>query len=299
MRILIAMDGGPSNAACVQAAVARPWPSSSRFCLFTALNPYPFTAAPVIQERLVARVLSNLEGACKRLQDAGWDTNIEVRNGSPHREINKFASDWGADLVMVGCNDFSNLERLFLGSTAQTVVRHAPCSVEVVRPPRHAEKSSREDGLRILGATDGSELSRVALRSIKDRPWPSGSIVKVISVPEFILVKDPSYFQSHEFTDLGQAAVESAKESVAAGMKILSQGTLKVSFAVPTLEERPYRVILHEAEAWPADLIVVGSHGRTGFDRVIMGSVSEAVALHAACSVEVIRRPTELSEMAR
>jgi nucleotide-binding universal stress UspA family protein len=60
------------------------------------------------------------------------------------------------------------------------------------------------------------------------------------------------------------------------------------------IEERPYRVILNEAESWQADLIVVGSHGRSGFDRVVMGSVSEAVALHATCSVEVIR-PKEAS----
>jgi nucleotide-binding universal stress UspA family protein len=288
VRIVIAMDGGPSSAACVQSAVARPWPSNSRFCLFTALNPYPFTAAPIIQERLVARVLGNLENACKSLRDAGWDTSIEVRNGSPHREINKFASDWEADLIMVGCNDFSDVERLFLGSTARTVVRHAPCSVEVVRPQIY--RSGVENGLRILAATDGSELSRVALGSIEDRPWPSGSMVKVISVPEFILVKDRSYFQTHEFIDLGQAAVEDAKESIAAAMKIFSQRALKVSSAVPTLEDRPYKVILHEAEVWPADLIVVGSHGRTGFDRFIMGSVSEAVALHAVCSVEIIRQ---------
>jgi nucleotide-binding universal stress UspA family protein len=60
------------------------------------------------------------------------------------------------------------------------------------------------------------------------------------------------------------------------------------------IEERPYRVILNEAESWQADLIVFGSHGRSGFDRVVMGSVSEAVALHATCSVEVIR-PKEAS----
>jgi nucleotide-binding universal stress UspA family protein len=49
-------------------------------------------------------------------------------------------------------------------------------------------------------------------------------------------------------------------------------------------------VILDEAEKWKVDVIVLGSHGRSGFDRMVMGSVSEAVALHAKCSVEVIRR---------
>lgn len=50
-------------------------------------------------------------------------------------------------------------------------------------------------------------------------------------------------------------------------------------------------VILQHAAAWPADLIVLGSHGRTGLDRILLGSVSEAVARHAPCSVEIVRLP--------
>jgi nucleotide-binding universal stress UspA family protein len=51
----------------------------------------------------------------------------------------------------------------------------------------------------------------------------------------------------------------------------------------------PRALILDVAEAWEADLIVVAAHGRRGLDRLLMGSVSEAVATYAPCSVEVIR----------
>ncbi len=146
--------------------------------------------------------------------------------------------------------------------------------------------------MKILIGTDGSEPSLAALRSVAQRPWPPNSSAKVISVPEFILIKDPSYFETHEVTDLGKAANEDARISVAAGVATLSQSCLKVSSAVPAFQDRPYKVILHEAEKCGADMIVVGSHGRTGFDRSVMGSVSEAVALHASCSVEVIRPPS-------
>jgi nucleotide-binding universal stress UspA family protein len=125
---------------------------------------------------------------------------------------------------------------------------------------------------------------------VADRPWPTGSVARIISVPEFILLKDPSYFETHQVKDLGKAAIDDAKVSIAAGVGVLSQSALKVCSDVPTSEDKPYHVILNEAEAWQADMIVVGSHGRSGFDRVIMGSVSEAVALHAKCSVEVIRQ---------
>ena len=50
-------------------------------------------------------------------------------------------------------------------------------------------------------------------------------------------------------------------------------------------------ILLDEARAWGAHLIVLGSHGKHGFDRLVLGSVSESVALYAQCSVEVIRRP--------
>ena len=295
MKILIACDGMTSEVACAQAAAMRQWPSGSCFCLLNVFNPYPFTAAPIIQLRLKDRVMQNLEAAVKPLRTAGWNSITEIIAGSARRDINRFAKEWRADLVMVGCNDLSDLGRLLLGSTARSVVRHAPCSVEVVRPhPGSAGDAARHTGMRILIATDGSDCSVAALHSVANRPWPEESVAKIISVPEFILFKDPSYLEKHEVKDLGQASTDEAKSCVTAGAKILSGSALKFSSEVPTFEERPYRVILHEAESWHADLIVVGSHGRSGFDRVVMGSVSEAVALHATCSVEVIR-PKEAS----
>lgn len=55
------------------------------------------------------------------------------------------------------------------------------------------------------------------------------------------------------------------------------------------LSGSPKRVILEEAEAFGADLIVVGSHGHGALERFLLGSVSQAVALHAKCSVEIVR----------
>ena len=290
MKVLIAIDAMLSHWESVRAAVERPWPVGSSFCLLNVFKPYPFIAAPIIQERLMEKVVLKLAAACKPLRNAGWETSPEICAGSAGREINNFARKWGADLVMIDCNDLSDLQRLLLGSTAQSVVRHAPCSVEIVRPTEHICILPAKQGMRILAATDGSEFALAALRSLANRPWPEGSAVKLISVPECILFKDASYLETHEIKDLGKAALDDAQKSIAAGLEILSASKLRVCSELPTFEERPYRVILNEAEEWQADMIVVGSHGLSGFDRVIMGSVSEAVALHAKCSVEVIRR---------
>jgi nucleotide-binding universal stress UspA family protein len=241
-------------------------------------------------EKAKIGILKRLDHAAEPLKQAGWNVRTEVVEGRPRLAINAFAKDWQADLVMIGARESGGSSRVCLGSTARSVVRHAPCSVEIVRP--RLEKLDKT-GLRILVATDGSEFSTAALQSVADRPWPHGTEVKLISVPEFVLLKEFTHLKPEEierFADLGAASVEDAKRCLAAGLEVFSRSGLLVSTEVPRFEERPYQVILHEASQWDADLIVLGSHGRGAFDRMIMGSVAEAVAFHTTCSVEVIRR---------
>ena len=290
MRVLIAANGLSTDALAARAAAARPWPAGSQFCVMSVLDPYPLGRTPLSFDRAKEAVLRNLESVAAELKRAGWNAAAEVLFGSPRRGIGRFARDWAADLVMVGCNDVSDLTRLFLGSTAQSVLRHAPCSVEVVR--KLADESSLQTrGMKILVASDGSEYSLAAARSVANRPWPAGSEARIISAAEFHYLQNPPYPAFVKMKDLAIASIEEARKAVAGGLKALSGTALGLSGEVPSFEDRAYRVILHEAETWGADMIVLGSHGRSGFDRIVMGSVSEAVALHAKCSVEVIREP--------
>jgi nucleotide-binding universal stress UspA family protein len=293
MKVLIPLDVTSGDGAAVNVAADRPWPAGTSFCLLNIrVALYPPRVVPRVFEDSKTKILQLLDHAAEPLKKAGWNVRTEVLEGSPRRTINAFAEEWGADLVMVGSHERSHLARLCLGSTAQSVMRHAPCSVEIVRARQANGGAEADRGWKILVATDGSEFSAAALRSVRGRPWPAGSQLKVISVPEFILAKDPSYLETHrvkEFGDLGAASIEDAKNCIAAAREILSGSPLTVAAELPEYEDRPYQVILHEADAWHADLIVVGSHGRSGFDRVVMGSVSEAVALHAKCSVEIVR----------
>ena len=291
MKVLIPIEVSSGKGAAVTVAAARPWPPGTSFCVLNVSIPlYPPLAVPRVFENSKTATLQRLERAAEPLRKAGWKVRTEVLEGSPGRIIIAYAKEWHADLVMVGSHERSAFARLFLGSTAQSVMRHAPCSVEIVRREENSG-SVEERGLKILAATDGSKFSGSALRSVATRPWPAGSQLKVISVPEFILFKD-SYLEKHEvkeFGDLGKASMEDARRCISEAREILSASPLPVSAELPEYEDRPYQVILHEAEAWHADLIVLGSHGRSGFDRIVMGSVSEAVALHAKCSVEIIR----------
>jgi nucleotide-binding universal stress UspA family protein len=148
--------------------------------------------------------------------------------------------------------------------------------------------------MKILLATDGSEHSKLAAEEIANRIFPATSKLMIVSVYEnpSLTMYAPlpmggmdNYYQQATLTmkKVAQEAVESAAALIAAKNK-----TLSISTAV--LEGVAKIAILEAADEFNADLIVVSSHGRGGFERFLLGSVSQSVALHAKCSVEIVRK---------
>src|SRR4029077_1613910 len=150
--------------------------------------------------------------------------------------------------------------------------------------------------MKILLATDGSEGSQAAVKSLASRPWPSGSGVRIISAVQLLVPENQmsaaslsSVYPASLLEDVMNEARGRAQEAVANARKGLLASGLKLSQSETMPIGDPPVTILNQATEWGADLIVLGSHGWRGIDRVLMGSVSESVALHAHCSVEVIR----------
>ena len=290
MKILVALDAGPQCGDIVAEIASRPWPAGSSFLLLHVLDPFPFAKAPISLERAKIETRSQLKNAGKRLCAGGWAVEEGVVLGRARQRIVKIAGSWNADLVVVGSNEAGALTRLLLGGTARVVLRHAPCSVEIVRPRLNEVGPVRGQGMKILVATDGSEYSEVALQSLAHRPWPEGSKFRVISIPEpFMEFGEFPYFEMKEIEKLNAAAIKDAKHHAESGAEILRKKGLDVETDTPLPHGSDAREIVKEAERWDARMIVLGSHGRRGFDRWTLGSVSEHVALHAPCSVEVIR----------
>jgi nucleotide-binding universal stress UspA family protein len=185
------------------------------------------------------------------------------------------------------------LGRSLLGSVAQGVLRTAPCSVEIVRP---ASAFSPDRSMKVLLATDGSNCSVSAAHAIAAHTWPQGSLFRVLSVEELVAVGNQMDAASlsavypatlleiltTEARDRANSAVETARDILSRAGLALDSG-----YSIPIGD--PRSAILDTAKEWQADLIVVGSHGRRGLDRFLLGSVSEAVAIHAPCSVRVVR----------
>jgi len=146
--------------------------------------------------------------------------------------------------------------------------------------------------MRILLATDGSAYSEAAVDELASRPVPVDSQVLVISVVE--LPSFPWAFPGggvdfdQQIQQTARAAVEQAVDRLKAGPE---SGKMNITSKV--VSGSPKRVILEEADAFGADLIIVGSHGHGAWDRMLLGSVSQAVAAHAKCSVEIVRKCRE------
>jgi len=197
------------------------------------------------------------------------------------------AAEGHADFVVIGSHNASGVVQFLLGSVARAVARLATCSVEIVRT------SPGPTPLRILLATDGSECSKAAARSVAQRPWPAGTTFRILSVIEpSAPVLPMSYFSAEMMEELRGKDMQRAQDAVSSAESILLGAGIEASSTVAVPAASAKELILSEAAEWNAGLIVVGSHGRRGLKRVALGSVSEAVALHGNCSVEIIRGPS-------
>jgi len=296
MKILLAMDSSPASQAALEEVAARPWPANSSIEAISVIeSSHLWTTSEIVleAERCAQEVVRR---AVERLRSAKLAASGAALSGDPKTVILDRARTDAADLLVVGSHGDSAVARLLIGSVASAVLRYAPCSVEVVRAKEQPTPGrTTAGGMKILLATDGSEYSESAARAITERPWPAGSEALVLSVVELTLPPGRALFEVPAFDAefLENARAEAMKRAQDASMRareILSATSLRVTDLTSVLAEPPRSVILKEADEWGADLIVLGSHGRRGFEHFLMGSVSEYVATHSACTVEVVRK---------
>jgi nucleotide-binding universal stress UspA family protein len=140
--------------------------------------------------------------------------------------------------------------------------------------------------MKVLLAADNSKFSEAALRSITSQYRPKGTQVRVLHVLQPIAFSAPPQMSPRyapELQDEGKAAEQllehAAQQLQSAGFQVDTE------MAKGDVREQ----VLDVAQNWHADMIVLGSHGRGGVGRFLLGSVAESVARHAPCSVEIVR----------
>ncbi len=281
MRVLIASDGSPSAERAIELVGCVAWPTGTKFRLVTVTPAVPALVASMLIPEM-PQTPTEVERQHRWL--SGHDVEVTVREGRAASRIVDEAADWRADLIILGSHGYGPLRSALLGSVAAEVVDHAACAVLVAR-------RGRAD--HVLLAEDGSETAAAAAAFLARIPSLGGRELRVLSVAH---VQAP--FDSGIVPQLRDVARREHAETVAAAREQHEQlaATRASSFArangTVAHDVRvgdPATQILDEAVEHSTELVVLGSHGRTGLGRLLLGSVARKVLLHARCSVLIVR----------
>ena len=296
MRILLGYDGSSDAQKAADLVGGAPWPTGATVRVIGVIEPtvLVMTAWPAAMPDYLAQAdrritdyyLRELADIVGRLE--GPDRTVEsgVLRGRAATTIVDEAAAFGADLVVVGSRGHGAIGSLILGSVSGEVVDHAPCPVLSARGSTVT---------RVVFATDGSPAAAAAEQVLT--AWPMFRtvpvhVVSVADVPEpwHTGIAPTMYAQVIEAhaRDLENAkrehqriATESVEALRAAGVDAIAE----------TMVGDAATQIIAASAAWGADLIVLGSRGRTGLTRLVLGSVARNVAHGSATTTLVVREP--------
>jgi len=295
MRILVAIDGSEPARLALDLVANVAWPPKTEVIVAEAVEsgigllggPLPGLAAVQvdrIEADLRAEAQKTVLEARERLARTGVKVEGVVLRGRPATVIVDHARRIEADLVVVGSRGHGTIASMLLGSVSAEVVDHAPAPVLVARGHRIE---------RIVLGWDGSACAARAAGLLTTWSIFAGSRVRVVSVADMEVPWWTGFPEagSPEIMPIYMDAVDASgteHDELARGM----EAQLRRAGTAAEGDRRDGDAateILAAASASNADLIVVGTHGRTGLMRLVLGSVARNVLQHATCSVLIVR----------
>jgi nucleotide-binding universal stress UspA family protein len=236
-----------------------------------------------------AAVLQQMVDDAQRELDASLDTARALgakqaralfATGSPGLQICE-AAKAGIDLIVIGSHGRSGVARFLLGSVATQVVRHAPCSVLTVRPDGELRPFTHA-----LVPVDFSDSARRAAQVACENVAAGGDVM-LLHVQELPIVyaEDPMLADLyHDVERSSTRVLDRWVDEIAASAKLPVKGRTRTGRPAAEVVK-----VLDDDRSF--DLVVMGSHGRTGIARLLLGSVAEKVLHHARCAVLIVREP--------
>jgi nucleotide-binding universal stress UspA family protein len=247
--------------------------------LFPHLNQQDTTDFVSAERNAAEQLAERIENCIGSDADA---MQIDVDFGDPYAVIVRKAEEIGASLIVVGESGATGLARVFLGSVAEKVVRHAHCSVLVAR--------AASLGSVVLAATDLSDPALIAARVAANEAHSRGLPLAVMYNIDFL----PSVVPSLAL--LGPISQEPDAETLVqekqSALEVLRTQLERVGITAKlevTAENDTGAAIVKTADAMQASLLVIGSRGRAGIVRTALGSVADEAVRYAHCSVMVVR----------
>jgi nucleotide-binding universal stress UspA family protein len=299
MRVLLATDGSPQAQTSEDLIADLDWPDETTFRVLTVIEPFaalygaPWAPAlPSHVDRLEAELVANgesiMEATSRAIARTGHEIERRLVRGRPASSIVDEAAEWPADLLVMGSRGHGAIAAMLLGSVSAEVVDHAPCPVLIAR---------RSTLTRVVLGHDGSTYA-VAAEQLLAR-WPIFERV-AIEVASVAQVGAPwrSGTAPSVYGEAAEAHHQSAEMSTAEHARIAEESVRRLQEAgrrasAVVVAGDPAASLVRVADDHHADLVVVGTHGRTGFTRVLLGSVARNVMQHSAASVLIVRSPRD------
>jgi nucleotide-binding universal stress UspA family protein len=207
---------------------------------------------------------------------------VFIELGSDYEQILRRAEEWQAELIAVGTHGRTGLKRLLLGSVADQIVRSAHCPVLVARPsPTGA----------VLAATDLEDPALPAIELAAAEAKRRGCKLVVMHAMESPREGDAAMGLLGALPALETPEAHGARRALASQIINTALTRLGATGEIVITDEDALKETLRLAGSLPAELMVVGTHGRTGLSRVVLGSMTARLIEHAPCSVLVGRQP--------
>jgi nucleotide-binding universal stress UspA family protein len=237
------------------------------------------------ERQAVHRVNHMLGDMRERISSDGVTIRQALIQGDADSALGDAANEIGAEMIVVGTHGRTGVAWALLGSVSEKIIRAAEVDVVIARDPEPPRGGYR----RIMVATDFSPSAARAYQRALALAAPD-AVIEVVH-----------FFRGRPDTGIEKAAEsigialerERLERTLAAGQSLIGERCLPgqpwVRFYA--VEQAPVDGITHWLASEPFDLVALGSHGRRGVRRFILGSVSEAIARRAPCSVLVARGP--------
>jgi len=284
-RLLLSTDGSEYSEGAVREAITLAKRCSSKLTIVSVIetNPQFEALAPEVVEKSEKAMRKHLEAVQKRAVLEGVDCGIIVHRGEDtYQYIVDEAVRNKSSMIVMGKRGRTGIKRLMMGSVAARVIGHSPCNVLVV--PHEA----RVEFKNIVLAVDGSRYSAAAAIEAINTAKRNKSMLIIVAVvlSESIPPMDIAFSQTQRDLVADKELKESEENVKAVKAAAQKEG---VSVTGLILGGTPYEAIVDIAKEKNADLIVLGSHGKTGLEKLLMGSVAERVIVLSTCAVLVVK----------